>query len=279
MLFAVLMLVLALAQPRWGLAWEEIRRDGVDLIIALDVSDSMLVQDVQNKGHLSRLEQAKREIVDLLRIVDGDRVGLVAFAGAAFVQCPLTLDYNAAAVFLDDLNTDLIAVKGTALAEGIRTALTAMAGAEHGSQAIILITDGEDHGGEVAAAAQQAAEQHVRIFPIGIGRDEGAPIPKPDGGFVRDAQGNLVLSRLDEPTLQAIANTTGGIYSRSVAGEMDLERLYRRGIRAMLKSKRGAARRRQHFEERFVYFVGLAALALMLEALLPSDPRRRTTPP
>ena len=276
---AVLMLVVAAAQPRWGMVWQDVKREGVDVIIALDVSDSMLVQDVQSKGHLSRLQQAKREIVDLLRVLHDDRVGLVAFAGKAFIQCPLTLDYNAAAVFLDDLSTDLIAVKGTAIGEGIRTSVAAMAGAEHSAQAIILITDGEDHGGEALSAAREAGNQRVRVFPIGIGRSEGAPIPMPEGGFHRDADGNLVLSKLDEKTLEQIASLTGGLYTHSMAGEMDLGALYKRGIRSMLRPQQSKGKRRQGLEERYVYFVALAALALMGEALLAAQPNKRRQRP
>jgi Ca-activated chloride channel family protein len=268
MIIAVGACVLALAQPRWGFAWEPIVRQGVDIVVAVDVSDSMLVQDVQSHGQLSRLEQAKREIVDLLRLLHGDRIGLVAFAGQAFIECPLTLDYSAAAIFLEDIDTDMISVKGTALGEGIRTALTAMEGAEHTSQAIILITDGEDHGAEALQAAQEAKARGVRIYPIGIGRPEGAPIPLPQGGFHRDAQNNLILSKLDEATLQQVAKITDGLYTHSKTGEMDLEAVYTHGIKATLQSQQKSGKRRQRFVERFQYFLALACVALGLESFV-----------
>ncbi|MFQ5351437.1 MAG: VWA domain-containing protein, partial [Thermoanaerobaculia bacterium] len=174
--------VLALAELKYGFTWEEVQRRGVDIVVALDVSDSMLVEDAEAGGKLSRLERAKREIADLLRIVVGDRIGLVAFAGTAFLECPLTLDYGAAHLFLSSIDTDLIPVKGTALGAALRTSLEAFEGGSHSSRAIILITDGEDHGGEALAAAEEAKLAGVRIFAIGIGRDEGAPIPAPGGG-------------------------------------------------------------------------------------------------
>ena len=267
--------IFALAQPRWGFTWEDVHRQGVDIVVALDVSDSMLVQDAQTTGKLSRLERAKREITDLLRLMDGDRIGLVAFAGTAFIQCPLTLDYSAAQIFLDDVDTDIIPVKGTALGDAIRTAMGALKGAEHSSQAIILITDGEDHAGEAIAAAEEAKLAGIRIFAIGIGRDEGAPIPAPGGGFHRDSRGNLVMSKLDEPTLQKVAVITGGRYVRSMSGDVDLETIYKQGIKGTLQSQDLGSKRRQRWEERFQWLLAIAVLALGAEALIPERVQRK----
>ncbi len=267
--------LLALAQFKYGFTWEEVTRRGVDVVIALDVSDSMLVRDVESGGALSRLERAKREISDLLSMMDGDRVGLVAFSGAAFLECPLTLDYSAAALFLDDLSTDLIPVKGTSIGDAIRISLEAFEGSSQDSRAIILITDGEDHEGEALELAEQAKEQGVRIFPIGIGRDEGAPIPRPGGGFRRDSRGEMILSRLDEPTLQRIALLTGGRYVRSVTGDMDLEQIYAQGVKATLEEQELGSRRRQRWEDRFQWLLVLALAALMIEPLV-NERRRRS---
>ena len=189
--------LVALAEIKYGFVWEDVKREGVDIVVTLDVSDSMLVEDAESGGRLSRLERAKREIADLLSLLEGDRIGLVAFAGTAFVECPLTLDYGAAEIFLDALDTDLIPVKGTDLEQAIDTALSAFDGGANNSQAIILITDGEDHSERALASAERAKVAGVRIFTIGIGRDEGAPIPLSRGGFRRDSQGEMILSRLD----------------------------------------------------------------------------------
>ncbi len=274
-LFGLLAAVLALAELKYGFSWEEVTREGVDIVVALDVSDSMLVEDVEADGELSRLERAKREITDLLRLMEGDRIGLVAFAGTAFVECPLTLDYGAAEIFLDAIDTELIPVKGTAVGDALRTAIKAFEGASHTSRAIILITDGEDHIGAALQAAEEAKSAGIRVFTIGIGRDEGAPIPAPDGGFRRDRRGEIILSKLDETTLQKIALTTGGRYVRSVTGDVDLEQIYSQGIKATLEDQELGSKRRQRWEERFQWVLAPALLVLMLEPLLSERLRRR----
>lgn len=265
---ALAALVLSLAELKWGFRWEEVRRRGVDIVVALDVSDSMLVEDVQRGGGLSRLERAKREITDLLRLMEGDRVALVAFAGAAFVECPLTLDYGAAELFLSAMDTSLIPVKGTSLGEALSVSLDALASSPESSRAVILITDGEDHSGRALELAERAQSAGVRIFTIGIGRDEGAPIPDAGGGFRRDAGGEIVLSRLDEATLQKIALATGGRYVRSVTGDVDLEKIYNQGIKATLQDRELESRRRQRFTERFQWALAVALVCLMLEPLV-----------
>lgn len=269
----LLCLVVALMEPKWGFRWEEVKRRGVDVMVALDVSDSMLVEDAQEGGGLTRLERAKREIADLLRMMDGDRVGLVAFAGAAFLECPLTLDYGAAEVFLGAIDTDLIPVKGTAIDEAMRVTLDAFEKSASKSKAMILITDGEDHSGAAVALAEKAQEAGVRIFTIGIGRDEGSPIPSPDGGFRRDRRGDLILSKLDETTLQKIALATGGAYVRSVTGDVDLEKVYTQGIKASLEDQELGSTRQQRWEHRFQWFLALAILLLAAEAVI-SDRRQ-----
>jgi Ca-activated chloride channel family protein len=268
-------LLLALAEVKYGFTWEEVERHGVDIVVTLDVSDSMLVEDAGTGGKLSRLLRAKREITDLLRLMEGDRIGLVAFAGTAFIECPLTLDYTAAEIFLDDIDTDLIPIKGTAIGAALRTSIEAFEGGSHESRAVILITDGEDHSGEALKAAEEAKAKGVRVFTIGIGRDEGAPIPSPDGGFRKDRRGELVLSKLDETTLQKIALTTGGRYVRCVTGDVDLEKIYSQGIKATLQDQELGSKRRQHWKDRFQWLVALALLALAVEPLVPERRRAR----
>ena len=274
-LLGLLAAVLSLAELKYGFAWEEVTREGVDIVVALDVSDSMLVEDAEAGGELSRLERAKREIADLLQLLEGDRIGLVAFAGTAFTECPLTLDYGAAEIFLDAIDTELIPVKGTAIGAAIRTSIEAFEGASHTSRAIILITDGEDHTGAALDAAEEAKVAGVRVFTIGIGRDEGSPIPAPGGGFRRDRRGEIILSKLDETTLQKIALTTGGRYVRSVTGDVDLEQIYNQGIKATLEDQELGSKRRQRWEERFQWILAVALIALMVEPLISERIRRR----
>jgi Ca-activated chloride channel family protein len=266
--------VLALADVKVGFEWEEVTRRGVDVVVALDVSDSMLVRDTGAGEELSRLERARREISDLLRQMQGDRIALVAFAGTAFLELPLTLDYGAAHLFLASLDPDLIPVKGTAIDEAIRKSVEAFEGSSQDSRAIILITDGEDHAGKALEEARRAAQAGIRIFAIGIGRNEGSPIPEPGGGFRRDRAGEVVLSRLDEPTLQQIALETGGRYVRSVTGDVDLEEIYLQGIKATLQNRELGSTRRQRWKDRFRWLVALAAAALMIEPMISDRAHR-----
>ncbi|MCK5513335.1 MAG: VWA domain-containing protein, partial [Deltaproteobacteria bacterium] len=205
-MLGIMMGIFALTRPQWGFHWEEIKRVGVDVMVAIDVSESMLAEDVKP----NRLERAKREVIDLIEMMEGDRIGLIAFAGTSFVQCPLTLDYGACKMFLDYIDTDLIPVPGTAIAEAIRTSLKSFNKRERKSKALIIITDGEDHEGEPIDAAKEAKKEGIKIFTIGVGREGGAPIPLKDGsgGFKKDRKGDMVITHLDEITLQKIALET-----------------------------------------------------------------------
>jgi len=250
--------IVALTQPQWGSHWEEIKRVGVDIMVAIDVSESMLAEDVKP----NRLERAKREIVDLIEMLGGDRIGLITFAGTSFVQCPLTLDYGACKMFLDYIDTDLIPVPGTALADVIRTATKSFSKRERKSKALILITDGEDHEGEPIDAAKEAKKEGIKIFPIGVGQEGGAPIPLKDGsgGFKKDRQGDMIITHLDETTLQKISLETGGSYVRSVTGDMDLDKIYREGIQHHIEQKQLKSTRRRRWEQRFQWFIFFALL-------------------
>jgi len=260
LLGALCLLLLALMQPRWGFQWEDITRKGIDIIVAIDVSQSMLAEDIKP----NRLERAKRKVYDLCQMLEGDRIGLIAFAGTSFVQCPLTLDYGAFKIFLDYLNPDLIPVPGTAIGDAIRTAVKSFNSRERTAKALIIITDGEDHESKPFEAAQEAKKEGVRIFTIGVGQEGGAPIPLQDGsgGFKKDERGDLVLSKLDESTLQKIALETGGSYVRSVTGDMDLNKIYKDDIRGSIEKKELRSTRKKRWEERFQWFV-LAALVLL----------------
>ncbi|MBC2710475.1 MAG: VWA domain-containing protein [Desulfosarcina sp.] len=212
----VLFTAVAMAGPKYGYRWQEIRQQGVDIIIVLDCSRSMTAADTQP----SRLERAKREVFDLLAMLKGDRVGLVAFAGTAFLQCPLTLDYDAFNLFLNALSPDYLPVGGTDITGALETALDSFDEKSTTDKAVVLITDGENTGdGDPLKAAEALKEQKVKLFCIGVGGTEGVPVPEPAGGFKKDRAGQIVLSRLDENTLKQMAVVTGGTYVRSVAGD------------------------------------------------------------
>ncbi len=255
--------IVALMQPRWGFHWEDIKREGVDIMVAIDVSQSMLAEDIKP----SRLERAKRKVYDLCQMLEGDRIGLIAFAGTSFVQCPLTLDYGAFKIFLDYLNPDLIPVPGTAIGDAIRAAIKSFNKQERTSKALILITDGEDHESKPLEAAKEAQKDGIRIFTIGVGQEGGAPIPMKDGsgGFKKDERGEMVLSKLDETTLQKIALETSGSYVRSVTGDMDLNKIYKEDIRGKIEKKELRSTRKKRWEERFQWFVFIGILLLGVE--------------
>ena len=266
-ILGLLLVVLALARPRMGFEWKDLPKGGVDIMVVLDLSKSMLASDISP----TRLERAKREIVDLLDMLEGDRVGIVPFAGVSFVQCPLTLDYRMAHMFLDQLSTDYIPVPGTNLGDAIRKATEALnKGAEGDSQgkAIILITDGEDHNHDPLGAAREAKELGIKIFAIGIGGEQGAPIPQTGGGFKKDSKGNVIITKLDEETLKNMALTTGGTYVRSTSGDMDLDYIYKKGIRKTIDDQDYGETRQKVWYERYQWFLILALLCFLLEMTL-----------
>ncbi|BBO76873.1 hypothetical protein DSCW_42900 [Desulfosarcina widdelii] len=263
---AVLFAAVALAGPKYGFRWQEIRQHGVDIIIALDCSRSMTAADISP----SRLERAKREVFDLLTMLQGDRVGLVAFAGTAFLQCPLTLDYDAFNLFLNALSPDYLPVGGTDITGALTTAADAFDPKSAADKAIILITDGENTGeGDPVKAAESLKEKEIKLFCIGVGGSDGVPIPEAEGGFKKDKSGQIVLSRLDETTLKKIAVVTGGTYVRSVAGDMDLDAIYTDEIRRTMDAQTLTSSRKQVWEDRFQWPLALALVCLLAEMLLP----------
>jgi Ca-activated chloride channel family protein len=266
-----LFLILALVQPQFGTKLEMIQRRGVDLIILLDTSLSMLAQDIKP----DRLTRARYEIADLLDRLKGDRVGIVAFAGRPHVLCPLTLDYGAAKLLLDTVDTHFIPVQGTAVADAIRTAVRSFGATETKYKAMILITDGENHVDDPVAAAREASKAGVRIFVVGVGTPEGELIPIHDGGrvdYLKDRNGNIVKTRLDEPTLQEIAQVSDGLYVRASGGGIGLKAVYDR-IDEMEKRDFGSKRYTQYIH-RFQWPLALALMCFFGEALL-SDRRRK----
>ena len=260
------LMLFALAGPRWGSHYQEVSQKGVDIMILVDVSPSMLVQDIKP----DRLERARREILDFLKIVQGDRVGLVAFSGAAFVQCPLTLDYGALEMFLGAIHPDLLPVPGTDLGAAIETGISSFELESETDRVILLITDGEDNEAQGVKGAKKAAEKGIKVFVFGLGDASGGPIPAGDGkgGFKKDEHGKLVLSRLQEKGLREIASITGGGYVRSVVGDLDLDTLYFEGIKSATEAKTLKSGKIKVYEERFTLFLLGALFLLLLEGLV-----------
>ncbi len=220
-------ITLALASLQFGTHLEVLRREGIDIVVAVDVSASMLARDMKP----NRLEKAKQEIRGVIDRLKGDRIGLVAFAGEAFIQCPLTLDYSAAEFLLKAMNTNSVSVQGTALPSAIEMATSAFNEQERKHKVLLLLTDGEDHEGGAVEMAEEARKAGVRIYTVGIGSPTGEPIPVIDRngeqvGFKKDRDGEVIVSKLDDLTLQKIALATGGKFYRASAGEIELDKIF-----------------------------------------------------
>lgn len=272
-LLALALLVLAAARPQRGMQYVTAHRMGGDVIVALDVSASMLAEDLKP----NRLQRARHEIAGLLDRLEGDRIGLVAFAGAAFVQCPLTLDYAAARMFLDYMGPDLIPEPGTDLGQALRVATGAFDPESEGYRALVLITDGEDHGGDVDGATAEARRAGVRVYAVGIGNAQGEPIPERDEagrvtGFKQDREGRVVMSRLEEETLRRISSETDGVYVRA-GSTLGLERII--GAINEMEKRELAGGVRVLYEERYRYFVWPAVALLLFESWMPQGRLRR----
>jgi Ca-activated chloride channel family protein len=273
LVLAFCFLTFALIGPRWGFQWQEVKRQGIDIMVAIDTSKSMLAQDVKP----NRLERSKLAVKDLLDLLQGDRIGLVAFAGNSFLQCPLTLDYGAFDIALNAVNTEIIPRGGTAISSAIRTANKAFEGKAKKYKALILITDGEDHEGDPVTAAEEAEKQGIKIFCVGVGTREGELIPlETENGnisFLKDREGQVIKSRLDETTLQKIALNTGGGYVRASGAEYGLDVIYREKI-ATMEKRELESKLQKRYEERYQIPAFIALSLLCLESFLGERRRR-----
>jgi len=265
---ALAMLVVGLANPQVGTRLEEVKQEGVDLFVALDVSLSMKAEDIRP----NRLEKAKFELRNLIERLRGDRIGLIVFAGDAFTQFPLTTDYSAAHLFLDVVDVDAVPTPGTSIGAAITRALESFSFEEPSTKVVVVITDGENTEGDAFEAAREAAEKGVLIYTIGMGSPTGTPIPLYNAAgaqvdFKRDRTGNIVITRLDEASLERIAGMAGGKYFRGT-GQDELEEIYK-AIGALQKQEFGV-RQFTDYQDRFQVFL-LPALLLLLAELLTSE--------
>jgi len=265
---AVSLLIVSLARPRWGSQVEYVERRGVEIMVALDVSESMLAEDLKP----NRLARAKLETTELMDRLEGNEMGLVLFSGAAFVQFPLTSDFATARTFLDAAYPGIISRPGTAIAEAVEIAITGFNEEQATQKVIILLTDGENHEGDILASAESAAEKGIIIYTIGFGSPGGEPIPQYDAqgeliDYKRDQSGELVMSRLDETSLQQIALISGGRYFRAVPDGREI------GFLADAIGELQTSELESRFEtrrvERFQWFLGVAVLALVIIELIP----------
>lgn len=268
---ALALVIVVLARPQWGFSYEEARQKGLDIVVAIDTSRSMLAPDVPP----NRLARAKLAALDLKRLARTDRVGLVAFAGGAFLQCPLSFDDEAFRQSVEALDVNIIPQGGTALAEAIDTARAAFKEKTDNYNALILFSDGEDHDGRAVEAARAAAKEGMRIYTVGVGTPNGELLRITDGkgrsDYVRDQQGNVVKSRLNEQLLRDAAKAADGFYML-LTGANTIDLLYERGLAPLPKTEQ-SARQIKRFHERFQIFLSVVILLLIAEMFLPERKR------
>ena len=270
-LMVLVCFAVALARPQFGTRSETVSQTGFSVMVALDVSNSMLAEDVRP----NRLIRAKFAVRSLVRKLRNDRVGLVVFAGSAFLQCPLTSDYSSdysiVELFLDGVDTQTVGTQGTAIAEALQIAGGSFQQDQKGYKAVVLITDGEDHQDDPVAAASDLAAQDVRVYVVGIGTPLGVPIPVMDedgevAGHMRNRSGEVVMSRLDESTLRQIAETTGGAYYAASPGGEEMDLVY--DTLASLDRAEFESREFTQYVERYQYILFFGLLLLVVDAVV-----------
>lgn len=266
---AWLMFSLGLARPEMGAKLREHEARGAEIMICLDVSNSMLAQDYSP----SRLDRAKLAISRVVDKLAGDRIGLIIFAGTSFVQLPITTDYVSAKMFLGNIDTGSVPVQGTAIGEAVKTAMKSFSAQSEKSRAIIVITDGENHEDDAVDAARQAGELGIKVYTIGVGSLQGQPIPV-EGGLLKDRDGNIVVTRLDETTLRKMADVSGGAYVHAGNEEFGLGPIVD-DIKKM-EAERYSSVVFEEYDELFMYFFAAALALFTLEMLIGERKHRRS---
>ncbi|MBE9511056.1 MAG: VWA domain-containing protein [Bacteroidetes bacterium] len=264
-LFALVFIILGMARPQFGSKIEEIKRKGIEIVIALDVSNSMLAEDIQP----NRLEKAKQAIARLVEKLADDKIGLIVFAGDAYVQIPITSDYASAKMFLSSINTQIVPKQGTNIGSAIELGINSFSPDNEASKALIIITDGEDHDDNAVSLAREAAEKGIVIHTIGVGTLNGTPIPVYSGNqrsFRKDRQGNVVITKLNEKILREITNAGNGSYIRATNNRLGLNMLFDQ-ISAIEK-KELETRIYSEYDEKFQYMIGLALILILFDFIL-----------
>lgn len=267
LLLAITLLIVSAADPQIGTSLQEVKQTGIDVYICLDVSLSMKADDIKP----NRLEKAKYQISTLIRKLRGDRIGLAIFAGEAYVQFPLTTDYSAAGLFLNAVDFNSVPQPGTAIASAIDLAVKSFDYRTSTQKVIVLITDGEDHEGDIDKAVNDATAKNIKIYCIGLGSPQGSPIPVNNTqgqpvDFKKDNADNIVITKLDEPILQHIASLGSGKYFRGSNYEDHLDKIYS-DLSNMQKAEFGV-KKVTEYEDRFYYFLAPAIILLLIEFFL-----------
>lgn len=263
---AICLLIIAIANPQFGTKLEEVKREGIDIMIALDVSNSMKAQDLQP----NRLENAKHSIGRLINNLNDDRIGIIVFAGQSYVQLPITTDYSSAKLFLESITCDMIPTQGTAIGSAIDLAVSSFDPKSQAAKAIVIITDGENHEDDAVKAAEAASEKGITVHTIGMGSETGVPLPLIANGNVvgyrKDNEGNTVVSKLNSNLLKEIASAGKGIYVQAGRSQSALSVVMNELNK--LDKKEYASKRYTDYEGRFQFFIAGAILLLISESLL-----------
>ena len=266
MILAIACLSFALVNPKIGTKLETIKREGVDVVFALDISKSMLAEDIAP----NRLEKSKQLVTQIINSLAGDRIGIIGYAGSAFPQVPITTDFSSAKLFLAGMNTDMVSSQGTAINEAIRMAETYYDDEEQTNRVLFIVSDGEDHEGNFAEMASEANKMGIRIFTIGVGKIEGAPIPIKRNGILqsykRDENNEQVVTRLNEETLIGIAKVADGEYLNGTNTKEVVETV--RAILNGMDKKEFEAKQFTDFRDQFQWFLAGALFLLIFDALL-----------
>ena len=269
----IALLIIGAANLQSGSKMEKVKREGIDIFLCIDISNSMLAEDIAP----NRLERSKQAIYKLISKLGGDRIGVVVFAGNAYVQLPITTDYSAAKMFLSTVKPELIPAQGTEIGRAIELAIKSFGEDEH-NKAIVIISDGEDHeNGDAVKAAQEAAKHGIKIYTIGMGLDSGAPIPLYNKygkkiGYKKDKDGNTIITKLDDNILRQIAEIGDGLYVRASNSNVGLDKIYE-DINKTEKSEI-EANVFTDYDDQFQWFVGAAIILLIIEILLSSGKRK-----
>ncbi|MFT5891859.1 MAG: Ca-activated chloride channel family protein [Dokdonia sp.] len=263
---AILCLVIAMVNPKMGTKLETVKREGVDVVFAIDVSKSMLAEDIAP----NRMEKSKQLVTQIINNLGSDRIGIIAYAGSAYPQLPITTDYSSAKLFLSQMNTDMLSSQGTAISEAIELAKTYYNDEEQTNRVLFIISDGEDHVGESSNIAEQANQEGIRIFTIGVGETTGGPIPLKRNGIVqsykKDQDGETVITKLNEQTLKDIASEANGeyIYGKNTSEVTDRVKEILNGM----DKKEFEAKQFADFKDQFQWFLGAGLLLLFLDIFL-----------
>ena len=259
-------LAIALVNPKIGTKLETVKREGVDIVFAVDVSKSMLAEDIAP----NRLEKSKQLVTQIINNLASDRVGIIAYAGKAFPQLPITTDYASAKMFLNNMNTDMLSSQGTAINEAIELSKTYFDDAEQTNRILIIISDGEDHSEMASNVAEEASKEGIRIFTIGVGDVKGGTIPIKRNGvlinYKKDNQGETVITRLNEETLQQIANDANGVYINGRVTSDVVDQI--RDLLNKMDKKEFEAKEFADYKDQFQWFLGFAVFFLCIDIFL-----------